>query len=481
MFGLKKQNKRVYTTTFKQYIIFLFFIVTIFSVGIVAIFVGIGRLIDSNEYKNDINKFYKAKVIIKSDYKNIDAKQVISIGGWVEILDSNKKVIHIIGKKKDKKMVYSEDELLLAVERNLDINKTNNSYLCSIEPFYSNGRKYYCVVKVPNDTMQIDIDKKKAMEKYIEKVVTKVSKGVLYIIILVVLLILIYSAWVSNRIIKPLKEILMGISKMTEGDYGARIKFKRENEFSEIKDAFNFMAEKIQQGDIERKRNEQFKQQLFTDISHDLKTPITSIQGYSKALYDGVVEDDVKKQKYIKIIYDKSRRLTSLVENVHELAKLGNESYSMSMEYTDICELLREILAGFYFEIEEKQFDCHIDIPEQSIMHKVDKSEFTRAIANIISNCMKYNPLKTKIKIQLKKNVSDISIIIADDGIGISNELKQTIFEAFTRGDLSRLSTGGTGLGLSIAKKIVEKHNGWIVLKGDDNYKTIFEVVLNLE
>ena len=148
MFGLKKQNKRVYTTTFKQYIIFLFFIVTIFSIGIVAIFVGIGRLIDSNEYKNDINKFYKAKGIIQNDYKHIDAKQVISIGGWVEILDSNKKVIHIIGKKKDKKMVYSEDELLFAVEKNLDMNKTNSSYLCSIEAFYYSNKKYYCFVKV---------------------------------------------------------------------------------------------------------------------------------------------------------------------------------------------------------------------------------------------------------------------------------------------------------------------------------------------
>ncbi|WP_085828977.1 HAMP domain-containing sensor histidine kinase [Clostridium massiliodielmoense] len=480
MFGLKRQNKRVYTTTFKQYIIFLLLIVMIFSIGIGAIFVGIGKLIDSSEYKNDINKFYKAKVIIKGDYKNIDAKQIMSIGGWVEILNNNKDVVHIIGKKKDKKMHYSEDELLLYVEQNLDIDKIDNSYLYSIAPFHFNNKKYYCVVKVPNDTIRIDIDKKNSMEKYINKAVSKILKGILCITLLLVLVILIYSSWVSRRIVRPLREILKGISKMTEGDYGARISFKRENEFSEIKDAFNFMAEKIQQGDIERKKNEQFKQQLFTDISHDLKTPITSIQGYSKALYDGVVQDDVKKQKYINIIYNKSRRLTSLIENVHELAKLGNGNYFMCMENTDMCEFLREVVTDFYFEIEEKNFECDIDIPERPIMHKIDRNEFTRVIANIMSNSIKYNPCKTRFKVGLQKNDFSISIIIADDGIGITDEIKETIFEAFTRGDLSRVSTGGTGIGLSIARKIVEKHNGCILLKSNDEYKTIFEIILNL-
>src|SRR3712207_7871305 len=92
------------------------------------------------------------------------------------------------------------------------------------------------------------------------------------------------------------------------------------------------MAKKIEQGTKEREKAEIFKQQLFTDISHDLKTPITSIQGYSKALYDGVVQGEEKKRRYIKTIYDKSKRLVDLVENVHELAKLGNGNYYIYKE-----------------------------------------------------------------------------------------------------------------------------------------------------
>nr|WP_307897698.1 sensor histidine kinase [Clostridium botulinum] len=102
----------------------------------------------------------------------------------------------------------------------------------------------------------------------------------------------------------------------------------------------------------------------------------------------------------------------------------------------------------------------------------------TRAISNIISNSLKYNSYNTKLKIQLIKRDNSIEIIIADDGSGIPDELKDIIFEAFTRADTSRITTGGTGLGLSIAKKIVEKHNGDISLEYNNEYKTIFKIVL---
>ncbi|WP_242946976.1 sensor histidine kinase [Clostridium haemolyticum] len=334
------------------------------------------------------------------------------------------------------------------------------------------------MVKIPPGVINIDIDKEGSTEEYIHKVVHKLFRGIIHTSLFILLVILFYALWTSRRIVKPLREILKGINRMTEGDYSARINFEHENEFSEIKEAFNFMAKKIEQGTKEREKAEIFKQQLFTDISHDLKTPITSIQGYSKALYDGVVQGEEKKRRYIKTIYDKSKRLVDLVENVHELAKLGNGNYYIYKEEIDICEFLREIITGFYFEIENKKFDFEIDIPEEEILFYIDKSEMTRAISNIISNSLKYNSYNTKLKIQLIKRDNSIEIIIADDGIGIPDELKDIIFEAFTRADTSRITTGGTGLGLSIAKKIIEKHKGDISLEYNNEYKTIFKIVL---
>ncbi|AEB74785.1 sensor histidine kinase [Clostridium botulinum] len=479
MFGLKRQNKKVYTAMFKQYILFVFLIIIVFVSGILATLIGIGKLISSKDYISDVQQFYKASSIVKSNFKEINAEKITSVGGWVEILDENKSVVYVIGEKKDNKKVYTEDEMLKLIEENSDESKADSTYLHSIDTFYVNKKKHYCMVKIPPGVINIDIDKKGSTEEYIHKVGNKLFRGIFHTSLFILLVILFYAFWTSRRIVEPLREILKGINKMTEGDYSARIAFKRENEFSEIKEAFNFMAEKIQQGTMEREKSEEFKQQLFTDISHDLKTPITSIQGYSKALYDGVVEGEEKKRRYIKTIYHKSKRLVELVENVHELAKLGNNNYSIYKEEIDICEFLREIITGFYFEIENKRFDFEIEIPEEQILCSVDKNEMTRAISNIMSNSLKYNPYNTKLKIQLNKNKHFIEISIADDGIGIPYELKDIIFEAFTRADKSRITTGGTGLGLSIAKKIVEKHKGSISLEHNDEYKTIFKIVLN--
>lgn len=478
MFVLKKQNKKVYTAIFKQYILFVFLIIAVFVSGILVTFIGVGKIISSRDYISEIQEFYKASSIVKGDFKDINPEKITSVGGWVEILDKNKKVIHVIGKKKDNKCIYTEDEMLKLIEENSDESKENTTYFHSIDIFHVNKNKYYCMVKIPPGVINIDIDKKGSTEEYIRKVGNKLFRGILHTSLFILLVILFYAFWTSRRIVDPLREILKGINKMIDGDYSARITFKRENEFSEIKEAFNFMAEKIQQGTVEREKAEKFKQQLFTDISHDLKTPITSIQGYSKALYDGIVDENKKKTRYIKTIYDKSKRLADLVENVHELAKLGNHNYSMYKENIDVCEFLREIITSFYLELEDKNFEIDIDIPEEQIFHEIDKHEMRRAIANIVSNSLKYNPVNTKFKVKLKKVNEVLEISIADDGVGIQKELKDIIFEAFTRADDSRITTGGTGLGLSIAQKIVEKHGGDIYLESSYEYKTLFKIVL---
>ncbi|MDP4086296.1 MAG: HAMP domain-containing protein [Bacillota bacterium] len=105
------------------------------------------------------------------------------------------------------------------------------------------------------------------------------------------------TRWTSGKIIVPLNNIVLGLNKMTKEDFCTRIDFKAENEFAEIKNSFNFMAERLEESLKERKQLENLRQQLLVDISHDLKTPVISIQGYSRALFDVVVKDDDKKQK----------------------------------------------------------------------------------------------------------------------------------------------------------------------------------------
>ncbi|MBV7272473.1 HAMP domain-containing histidine kinase [Clostridium sp. PL3] len=480
MFKIRRKSKKVYTSMFQNYLLFVFLIILVFIAGVSFPIFGIGRMITSQEYIGEMQQFYMASKIVKSDYKSIDASKITSVGGWVEILDSDRNLIHVIGKKKDDKKAYTEAEMYELMNWNLDVSKIGNENLNSITPFYSEGKKYYCIVKVPPGVIKIEISRVNEPQKYIEKAAIHIVIGMLIILVFLIIVILFYAFWTSRKIVKPLNKILEGIKKMTEGDYSTRINFKAANEFAQIKDAFNFMAEKIQASELEREKVERLKQQFFVDISHDLKTPVSSVQGYSKALYDGVVVDEDKKRLYLKTIYEKSQRVTSLIENIHELAKLNNDTYIMYKERIDICEFMRELVVEFYPEIENRNFEFIIDIPEYAIEYEFDKNEMSRAISNIISNALKYNPDYTTLKIELEKKLKSIEIIIADNGVGIEEGLKEQIFEAFTRGDLSRKTSGGTGIGLSIAYKIIEKHGGKLYLESEQDFKTAFVIQLKL-
>lgn len=474
MFKIKKKSKKIYTSMFQNYVLFVFLIILVFIAGITFPIIGIGKMITSKEYIGGMQQFFMASKIVKSDFKNIDASKINSVGGWVEILDSDRNLVHVIGKKKDDKKAYTEEEMYKLIDWNLDMSKSENENLNSISIFYSEGKKYYCIVKIPPGIIKVEVSRKDEPEEYIQRAAISIVKGMLMILVFLIIVILFYASWTSRKIVKPLNKILEGIKRMTEEDYSTRISFKAANEFAQIKDAFNFMAEKIQASEVERAKIENLKQQFFVDISHDLKTPVASVQGYSKALYDGVVVDEDRKRMYLKTIYEKSQRLTTLIENIHELAKLNNDTYVMYKEKIDFCEFMREIVADFYPEIENRNFDFIIDVPEYAIEYEFDKNEMTRAISNIISNALKYNPDYTTLKIEFKKISNSIEIIIADNGVGIEESLKEQIFEAFTRGDLSRKTSGGTGIGLSIAYKIIEKHGGKLYLKSEEDFKTAF-------
>lgn len=473
-----KKNSKIYSVIIKQYVLFAFLTIFVFIVGVTYTLFSIGKMLYDNRYFDNIDDYLEASKIVKSDYKNIDGSKITSLGGWIEILNENKNVVYVIGDKKDTDEKYTEDKFLNLLNDNLTVAKNlDKKYISTITPFSYENKKYYCMIKMPSKVIHVEVEKVDDDEFYVKKACEKVAKGTIEIIIFILIIILLYGLWTSRKIAVPLKRIFTGIKKMSDGDYSVRIDFESSNEFVEIKDAFNFMAAKIQSSELEREKVERLKQHMFVDISHDLKTPIASIQGYSKALYDGVVQNDEKKQRYLKIIYDKSLRLTTLVEHIHQLAKINNDSYKLNKEKIDICEFLREIVVEFYPQIEERNFQFIIDIPEEVINYDFDKVEMSRVISNIITNSLKYNEDGTTLKIALKKN-EYIEIIIADNGVGIEEDLKEEIFEAFTRGDLSRNTTGGTGLGLSISKKIIEKHGGKLELQCSEEFKTIFKITL---
>lgn len=206
------------------------------------------------------------------------------------------------------------------------------------------------------------------------------------------------------------------------------------------------------------------KKRMLADISHDLKTPITTIQGYSKALHEGLVLDKDQEKKYLKYIHDKSVRVASLMDEFFMFSKLDTPDFPIHKVESDICEFVREVTAEYYPLFDERNMNVLVDIPSAKILYSFDRQLFYRVISNILENALKYNPENTNILIKLRKSQGHIEIEIADSGIEIPEDMVENIFEPFFRGDKNRTDSSGSGLGLSISRKIVELHNGNIYL-----------------
>ena len=212
--------------------------------------------------------------------------------------------------------------------------------------------------------------------------------------------------------------------------------------------------EELQKG-YEKKRN-----LMLSDIAHDLRTPITTIAGYSKALNDGMVTSEEKKKEYLQAIENKSERMSDLINLLFEYVRLDSDSIGLHRDELDLPELLRTIAASLYSDVEEKGMEFEIEIPEEVQMVSLDRVQFSRVIVNLINNAIKHNEAGTTIRLEMKTEKGKVYVSVADDGAMISPFLEEHIFEPFAMGDASRTSQKGSGLGLSIAKKIVEMH-GW--------------------
>lgn len=214
------------------------------------------------------------------------------------------------------------------------------------------------------------------------------------------------------------------------------------------------------------KREREFDEQrnlLLSDITHDIKTPITTIAGFSRALADNAVPEG-QNQEYLEAVYNKSMRVSELVSLLFEYVKLDSKGYVLNRNKTDFTELVRENIAEVYAEFEGKNFELELDIPDDEIMLNIDRMQLSRAINNILTNTVKYNPEGTKVMISLRLEGPKAILDISDTGVRIQREDAIHIFEPFYRADKARKSEGGNGLGLSISKRIVEMHGGEIYL-----------------
>ncbi|SFG52914.1 Signal transduction histidine kinase [Lachnospiraceae bacterium C7] len=405
--------------------------------------------------KTDLVIFkYKTKYDKKNEY--IDEKLA-----WIMVLDENLDVIYTNRNMTDENRLSNRELTILST------GYEKGGYLQKYQFKTKLGQTRYAILHVYKS---VNVERK----VFYMYIIMVTIIGIIFIVILVSL-----TFSMRRRVVNPVNLIREAMRKVEKGESYDVIDYYGTYEFMDMCDSFNSMSTKLRISEQERMRVEEQKQKMLADISHDLKTPITVISGYTKALSDGLVPKE-KEMMYIDAINQKAELLSGLINSFYEYSKLDHPEFRLVREYGDVCEYFREYIASKYDELEILGYGIEIDLPEKEVMAKYDKMHLKRVFENLITNSVKHNKKGTVILVSLEDLGENIKIKIGDNGSGVPEQLKKTIFQPFVVGDESRNSRQGTGLGLSIAQKIVEAHGGKIRLVDGikQGWNTLFEINL---
>jgi signal transduction histidine kinase len=291
----------------------------------------------------------------------------------------------------------------------------------------------------------------------------QITLSVFWILITVavyVIGIVLFGRGISKQIMKPVQKMEEGFRAVTAGHLDTKLDFETETEFGEMRDAFNYMAQKLKESEEKRVAMEIERMRLFSHIAHDLKTPITTISGYAGALASGLVEEAEKQREYHLAIKAKSGQMNQLIEQLLSYSKLGTPQYRMNVEKVDLVELLRVSCAALFGEIESRQMTLELRLPDKPVFYMADPLETNRAIGNLLANAIRHNPMGSLLSVELIDDPGRIDIQIADNGAAIPEAIAGNLFEPFVSGNDSRSSGSGTGLGLAIVKKVMDQYSG---------------------
>ncbi|CEI81629.1 HAMP domain-containing sensor histidine kinase [Oceanobacillus oncorhynchi] len=271
--------------------------------------------------------------------------------------------------------------------------------------------------------------------------------------------------FMSRSIINPISKLSTAAKKISEGDLEYSVQSDKKDELGELANTFETMRLKLKEADREQKRYEANRQELIASISHDLKTPLTSIKGYVKGIQDGVANTPEKLDRYMDTIYRTANDMDGLIDELFLYSKLDLKKEAFQFEKVDLYAFYADFMEELAFNLEKEQGKAILAAdPKKDYMVEADREKLRRVVMNIIQNSLKYIDKKQKeIQVNLTSDTDRIVVEMRDNGSGIREEDIPYIFESFYRTDASRNSaTGGSGLGLSIAAKIIQAHGGEI-------------------
>lgn len=321
-------------------------------------------------------------------------------------------------------------------------------------------------------------------------VVTKannlISKHLLVDMFIAIFLILIFTGimltkWIHRGVFIPVNELNVAMRKIKEGNFEYALETGFKGEIGDLYRNYEDMRLRLKESTEESRESEEQNRELISNISHDLKTPITAIKGYVEGIMDGVADTPEKIDKYIKTIYSKANDMERLINELTYYSRIDNNRIPYNFHRINVAEYFGDCVEEVGLDLESKNIQLNYEdlvSPETQII--ADPEQLKRVINNIIGNSVKYLDKENGvIDIRILDEVDSIRVEIEDNGKGISAKDLPNIFERFYRTDASRNSSqGGSGIGLSIVRKIIEDHGGYIWATSKETEGTCMHFVI---
>ena len=292
---------------------------------------------------------------------------------------------------------------------------------------------------------------------------------------------MIMMVWIYGSIISPIHKLQEAAQNVEEGNLNFEIKPEKDDEMGRLMQAFEKMRIRLRDNAEEKLKSDRESKELISNISHDLKTPITAIKGYVEGIRDGVADTPEKMDRYIRTIYNKANEMDRLINELTFYSKIDTNRIPYTFSKIHIADYFDDCVEELNLELDAQHVDLtYFNYLEDDPIVIADAEQIKRVINNIVSNSIKYMDKSHKvINIRLRDVGDFVQVEIEDNGKGIATKDLTKIFDRFYRTDASRNSTrGGSGIGLSIVKKILEDHGGKVWATSKEGVGTTMYFVL---
>ena len=306
------------------------------------------------------------------------------------------------------------------------------------------------------------------------------AMNMIYIVVLlgIAVFLLVFTLFVNKKV-KYIKFLSSEVKVIKDEDFGKTIEVRGQDELAELCSSINNMSLELREKIDNEKKIEQNKNELITNVSHDLRTPLTSILGYVDLLKQNGFEDKEKFVEYISIIDERSKSLNTLINELFEYTKLNSHDIKLNYSTVEIGSLVEQLSGEYSLIFKKEGLELISEIPEEDIFVDIDIQMIVRALENLLINAKKYSVRNSQVLVKLLQESNDIVISVENKVEDISQDDLDNLFERFYKVDKARKTGDSTGLGLSIVKRVVELHKGLVkaeLINGVIKFKIILLV-----